>query len=283
MKKQTIFGLAALCLSSAFAAEPDSANYRQALESYENWQYDDALYYLIEANKEYPKNGYIFYNLSKVMFMADDAQTSLSLATQAVDLFGPDDKEGLAKTYLQLGFLSTYASTYGLDTEEPIVYYDKAVEVCPENPKTWLERGVYLDLDKNDLDKAREDYRRSISLDPEEVEGYTRLADSYVRQKDYDGAIAVYKESIKNVKDYPYHHDELAEILIYVKEDYDLAAEVLLASFDMADEFVFGAYSLGSFPEAHKQYLREELTKRKKANPDKEYWQEYLDELDRKD
>lgn len=106
-------------------------------------------------------------------------------------------------------------------------YYDKAVELCPENYRTWLARAIYLDCVEEEFARSNADYEKAIELAQQEIEPYTRYARSLAAcQNDIDSAIAVYRQCVANVKEYPYNHNELAKLLI-LKGQYAEAAEVM--------------------------------------------------------
>ncbi len=269
-----VFGFI-FCLNASGAA-PDSKNYRSGIEAYEDGIYTLAMKYFNDANKEFPNNGYVYNRMSHVKYMTKSISESYALALQALQYFTPNDKDGVAETYLHLAFLATFYANE-LNIESPIVYYDKAVNVYPEYYEVWLKRGVYLDIYLEDFTRSNADFRKAIELAPNEVEPYTRLGQSlYSNQNNIDEAIKVYQTSINTICEYPYHHSDLAELLIK-KGQANEAAKVILLGIDMVDECIANHYVLRRFPSEQKEYLRQEIEKRAVAQPDKMYWSTYLD------
>ncbi|MDE5633158.1 MAG: tetratricopeptide repeat protein, partial [Muribaculaceae bacterium] len=152
--------------------------------------------------------------------------------------------------------------------------------LCPGYHKTWLQRGVYLDIYEGNHERSCADYREAIRLAPAEVEAYTRLGGAYTAKGDTDAAIEVYRACCVAVTEYPYHHNRLASLLIN-KGDFDQAAAVMLRGMDMVDELIADYGSLSEFPEPQRTFLLEEVEKRAAANPSCEYWNVYLNLLRR--
>lgn len=264
----------------SMASAPDSENYRKGVECFDKWEYDKAAEYFVEANKEFPNNGYIYYYISNILYMSDKAQDSQALAEFALNLFDETDNKAKSDTYLHLGSMATYATTYGLQMNDALYYYDKAVETCPESYKAWLDRGLYFNFNKEDYGKAIDDYKMALSLNPTEVEPYTRWAQCLEScLKDYDGAMEVYRLSCNTIKEYPYHHDNLSALLIK-KGEFDEACKVMLTAIDMVDEEIANYYSLSDLPAEHREYMKTQINQRLAKSPKKEYLKTYLSYLD---
>ena len=88
----------------------------------------------------------------------------------------------------------------------------------------------------------------------------------------------IYEESCRNVKDYPYHHDELAELLVG-RGRYEEAADLLLQGMDMTEDRMYGMEVLTKFPENEKRRLINEINLRASIHPERDYWDEYLELL----
>lgn len=269
-----------LCQSEAFCAKPDSENYRKAVEALNGRQYKDAVDYLILANEEFPRNGYIFDMLSQVAYEVDRAVDVVKFADKALDYFESEDREAAANTYLRLAQLATYGDdSYKRLLIDPESYYNDAVDTNPSDYRVWLKRGVYLDIYQDQHDLACADFRKAIELEPNEVEPYTRLAQSlYDNQGNIDEAIEVYKLSCSTLTDFPYHHTDLAGLLIE-KGCYDEAAEIMLKGIDMVNETIPWYNVLSKFPAKQREYLTSEIEKRLSRHPERTFYNDYLDSL----
>jgi tetratricopeptide (TPR) repeat protein len=81
------------------------------------------------------------------------------------------------------------------DMEECIPYFEKAKELCPENSKAVRCMGEYH-LRKQQYEKARAIFLNSTSLDPNDTENYTYIADSYKDERKLETAEQWYKDAI---------------------------------------------------------------------------------------
>lgn len=283
MKKTTILILLSIFIftgRSMWAAAPENKNYLNGIKCYDRWEYGDAWKYFVAADEEEPNNGYIYYNAARTAFLLDNPQVSLKLLLKSFDYFKEDEIDGLGDAYLYMGFLAESAWLYDLDIQQPaIYYYNKAVECNPSDYNVWLKRGIFLDFNMQDFVNSNADFEKAIQLAKNEVETYTRLGQSYeFEQNRLDDAIDVYRRSVANIKEYPYHHDDLARLLIK-KGEFDEAAEVLLSGMEMAKEEMSNYSSIYDLPAKQKDYLKKQIEKRSKENPTEGYWIQYLNAL----
>lgn len=278
--KTALISALLLCRPMAFAAEPDSENYRKGVEALNNRQYMTAVDYFILTTEEFPRNGYIYSKISDVAYNVDKTFDAIDFSLNALDYFEADDSAAIAETYLRLAMISTYNGDQYRDLlQQPIVYYDSAVAANPGDYRTWLKRGVYLDIYERQYDRACDDFRKAIELQPDEVEPYTRLAQSlYSNQNKIDEAIEVYKSSCSTLTDFPYHHTALAQLLIE-KGQYDEAAEIMLKGIDMANETIPWYNVLSDFPPKQREYLTSEIKNRLARHPERTFYNDYLDAL----
>lgn len=272
----------ALLNTNAFAAEPDSENYRKGMEFLGKYDLDQAWVFLNYAEDEYPNNGYVFLGYSKAMELGKKHTLAYILGEAALEYMDPNDKEGVANALMNLGVLAEMAPYYGIhnrcSSEE---FFDQAVEVNPDDFNTWIKRGVNREIVLHDHEGANADYRKAIEVAPHEALPYSHLGQSLHRsQNRIDEAIEVYRAACAAVKDYPRHHVLLAELLMK-KGQYDEAAQVMLQAIDKVDWPIIDSYVLANFPKKQKAYLRKEIKKRAEKYPERYYWDNYLKELDK--
>ncbi|GHV52275.1 hypothetical protein AGMMS49579_09270 [Spirochaetia bacterium] len=141
----------------------------------EKEKYDKAITEYSEALKIEPENTEVLsersaaYTLNEEYVKArSDLKKWLGLITSASDYDEDDDetKEILSAIYFCFG------RTYFIESkwEKALEFFDKAVETNNENAMAYQLRG-YVHFFKDDEDKAEEDFKKAIKLDPDlEVE-----------------------------------------------------------------------------------------------------------------
>jgi len=80
--------------------------------------------------------------------------------------------------------------------ETEIEYYNRAIELNPENAKAYNNRGLaYMNLEE--YEKAISDYNKAIELNPEDADVYNNRGDAYRNLKEYEEAIGDYNKAIE--------------------------------------------------------------------------------------
>ncbi|MFW6173923.1 MAG: tetratricopeptide repeat protein [Elusimicrobiota bacterium] len=78
--------------------------------------------------------------------------------------------------------------------EEAIGKFTEAITEDPENPIFYYYRGTALEKN-GDLDKAMEDYQRSIELKPDFILPIANIGKVYAKKRDFEKAIEFYKKA----------------------------------------------------------------------------------------
>ncbi len=89
-------------------------------------------------------------------------------------------------------------------------YYERLVEVTPEDPVAWYNlAGVYAELDNpavsdyNTIDMAMQCYLKVLELDPKNLESSFKLMEIALNHKKTDLAIKVMEEAVEHNPDEP--------------------------------------------------------------------------------
>lgn len=289
MKKiKTIIIRTCLCcclLASAndviLAKEPNCDSYKLGVRLVESWQYKDALDCFIEADKENPQNGFIYYYVGYIMSLANNYQKSLEYTQQSLEYFTDDDSIGKADALLHLAFLAQYSFLHridGLSEDDAPSYFNAAIEVSPSYAKAYLERGKYYDIYKKDYARSDADYKKSIEIDPYEVEPYSRIIWSFIERGLKENAIAYCRKCISNVNEYPYHYHTLAKLLLEQRKQEEARELVWNAFLKCKEYYIQGVSAIAAFSEEDQNWFINKIKLRKALYPSQKQWDKYLEE-----
>ena len=87
------------------------------------------------------------------------------------------------------------------DSEQAIQYYNKAIDLDPNDAKVYYNRGVAYG-NKGELDQAIQDFTKAIDLNPNDAIAYNNRGIAYGDKDDFDRAIQDYTKAIKRNSDY---------------------------------------------------------------------------------
>lgn len=266
---------------AVFAKEPNCESYKRGVRLFESWQYDDALDCFIEADKENPQNGFIYYYVGNIMYFANDYQKSFDYTKQSLEYFKDEDSNGKAEALLHLAFLAQYSFLHnidGLSEDDAPLYFDAAVEVSSSYAKAYKKRGIYYDIYKNDYTRSDADYKKAIELEPSEVEPYTRIIESYIERGLNNDAIAYCRKCISNVTEYPHHYSTLAKLLLD-QGNIGEARELIWQAFLKCNDYYFqGVDAIKNFPIEDQSWFLKKIKLQKTKYPSQNQWEKYLEE-----
>lgn len=131
---------------------------------------------------------------------ADDASKAASESKKAP----AESAEEIAKREAAAKKVEEYKSNYknGLKSQasgkvdEALGYFEKSIELNPDDPKAYLHRG-FLREQKGDVDKALEDYKKVIELKPEHPDAYSNIANILIDRGDYENALGYINNAIE--------------------------------------------------------------------------------------
>ncbi|MDO5759820.1 MAG: tetratricopeptide repeat protein, partial [Bacteroidota bacterium] len=169
---------------------------------------DEVIYMAQKAIDIYPEQPlpYLFKGINQEI--KKEYSESINTLQTGVGVVGND------KTILEDLYMNIANSYYMLDNkEEAYKYYEKVLQINPNNISVLNNYAYYLSLDNKDLDKALEMAKKVISFEPEEITYIDTLAWILYMKGDYKQAKQV-MDSIKLPKDewdetYKEHYNQI--------------------------------------------------------------------------
>jgi tetratricopeptide (TPR) repeat protein len=193
--------------------EPLNVKARTQLAALLSWagRYDESIAQYKYALKSSPKDLKIMQGLAQVYAWQGKFKEAELAYKDMLNIY-PDYPE----VYTSLGEVLAWQNKY----DEAIYYFEKAIDDTKKASmlygKTFLYSGRY--------DKAKNIFMLILSKDPEDVQAKHLLADCYAYTKDYEKAIALYRQVLIQ-KDTPDVKESLADTLSWDKQ-YDLSIAV---------------------------------------------------------
>ncbi len=174
-------------------------------------------------------------------------------STEAVESFEKALSLGLinARVYDALAGSFWSLKKYGVAAE----YYDKAVELSPQNAWVFNNRGYFLkqNKQKKDYNKAIEDFKTAIKLDPKWAAPYNYLGFIYNAQGKYKEAIVVLKEAVSLAPNWSWPWNNLGN----AQQNTDNIEEAISSynrSIECDPEYFYPHYNLGHLYYNIKEY-----------------------------
>ena len=180
-----------------------SRNYGLALAYFENKQYADCVRVLkpLEADNSRPE---LFSLLGVAEEKAGDTKAAYDAFRQAI-ISHPDD----AQNYLNIATLSCLHLNYDLALQ----LLSSGIDRIRDDHQLLLSRGIAYTL-KGQFVEAREDYRRSISLAPQDPGNYVALGLCELETGHLDAAVQAFQKADALGSQEPKAYYFLAETLI---------------------------------------------------------------------
>jgi len=139
-----------------------------------------------------------------------------------------------------IAFTSDDNSLYGLradcysqlsDTINALLDYEKSISLCNNSTEGYISRAAFYHYTLKDYEKALEDYRRVIDLNPSNYYVFTRTADCKLKLGDKMGAINELNNSLQWNSNDPAIFNLRAEILVMLGK-YEEAVESYASSLE---------------------------------------------------
>ena len=103
-----------------------------------------------------------------------------------------DTRQQSAESLISLGGAKIYKGDY----QGAIADYNLALQINPNNPDIYYQRGIaYFNL--NNTKAALDDFNQVIRLNPKNYRGYVGRGNAYGNKKEYDRAIADFNQALK--------------------------------------------------------------------------------------
>ena len=113
------------------------------------------------------------------------------------------------------------------DNTKALAYYNLEIELSPESALGYISRANLYEDELNDLEQAREDYIKAISLDPKERNPYFNLVNFYIKTNDIKSALLTIDKTI--VMDYNDPDGYYKKALIYNSNDQPIKALIAVS------------------------------------------------------
>jgi tetratricopeptide (TPR) repeat protein len=145
--------------------------------------------------------------------------------------------------------------------DESIVYYQKTLEMTPNDVQAECEMGVAL-MEQGNTPKAIACFHRALEIQPNYVKAHCNLGDALLRQGHTDEAVACFQKALEIQPDYAKAHYDLANVL-FDQGHLDQAIAHYQKALEADPGFVEAHFNLGNallnsgrFDEAVAQYKK---------------------------
>lgn len=152
------------CTSNAYRLN------RQGIELAQQGEYDRAIEMFQAAVDEDPETAVAYLNLVRTYLLVKKPEAALAVAQKAVEL-SPGELEARLLLVQTHYLLKDYESARGL--------LDKMAREEPDNPFLYLATGDIC-LTNGEWDAAIDNYRKALSLSPEEDRAYLQMGRAYL-------------------------------------------------------------------------------------------------------
>lgn len=127
--------------------------------------------------------------------------------------------------------------------EESIEKFTEAIAEDPENPIFYYYRGAAFEK-TGDLDKALEDYQKSVELKPDFILPTANIGKIYAKKKEFEKAIALYKKAVELGDQDATHYYNYGISLMNLGKN-EQAKEVLEKLISLDENYSDAYYQLG--------------------------------------
>ena len=244
---------------------PDSYNYTRGVEAVQNNNAEEALEYLNKELEDNPDNGYALVWIAFVRNYYGEYGRALTAADLAVRKIPENDKEYRTFAYVVRAEVHVALG----ENEKALDDLTSAAWETPDDIEIYGKRAdLYCYMGKYDL--AEKDYRKVISIDPDNVLGYMGIGLIANAEKRYEDAIELFDYVTGLAPEYSSGYSFRAESYIGLRryeEAVDDIARALAAGYD--DK----AFSLmQEVPDSAMAPLVEKLRMQSAENPGNGYW-----------
>ena len=161
--------------------------------------------------------------------MLDYLRKHHDISTKTIynDLLGFIEKRSIHKSAYTEFYKGLTCQNHADSTENPaekqrgydkaIGHYNKAIELNPEDAKTYNNRGNAY-ADKGEVNRAIQDYNKAIELNPEDVASYNNRGNAYVDKGEVNRAIQDYNKAIELKPENPIIYYNRGRAWLHLKE-----------------------------------------------------------------
>lgn len=232
---------------SVFPCNAQSYNFQQALDAFNEKDYDKALDYFSREIKDNPKDAVTYFYRATIYDSRDQNAAALSDINNSIKYFTTKDKVLLSGAFCLRGNIYLKIENY----EKTFNDYEAAIKLVPDDPDIYIDRAqIYYDL--NQYDKAEADYRQVLSIDEGEVQAWAGLGRNFLFQGNFGEAEKILSQLIKLDTEYPsgFYYRGLT---YYSQDKYDDAIDdlfhcILLDETDIDYRNLYISYSGKNYP-----------------------------------
>ena len=183
-------------------------------------------FYLVKSNfeKQFALIDSLIYD--KNLDYSTNDKDRLSALEIVTSILISDSKNKLA--LIKKGEIYTLIQDY----VKALNIYNKAIELYPNDPVSYMYRGFLYSNYLQDSDNALNDFNQSIKIDSLYRPSYNHRADIYLSREDYQSALSDYTKAINLQKDNPLRYIERAECYIKL-EDFNNAQSDYTSAIDL--------------------------------------------------
>lgn len=190
LRRGVITAVALLATVAATAGEPDTYNYRQGTEAYNNGDYEKARKCFEKELKANDKNGYAYYWLALVSMKEGNSAEALPLLTKAEGYLTKDENDSRAMCCTLRANISLASG----DVEQGKAELKAAMKYKPQKKMQLVVLTTYENY--NLMTEATALLEQMISTDPGDPVPLCRLAGIKLGEEDWPGAIKFYTKAL---------------------------------------------------------------------------------------
>lgn len=182
-------------LKSLSDKHPSDLNYRVMMGNWlmQNGQPKDAYKIFADALKEEPDNSYV--QASMYDYYRENGQDSLA-RKMMLDIIASPKASTESKAIMMRQAIQENEQMGG-DSTAILALYDKILQVNPKDSDMAEMRVAYMTLKQMPTDSINVAIRQLLAIAPENVGARMQLLGSYLRNQDWDGAIAICSEGTR--------------------------------------------------------------------------------------
>lgn len=191
MLRACFVAAALLVCSFATAGEPETYNYKKAIEALQNGEYETAMTLFEQEAKANPKNAYPYVQMGYIHLSAtNDYDSALSLFSKALRLFGKDDMKATVQAYCYRAVI--YLAK---DNEKSALSDLRAAEKVSTTKATdMIIANLYARIGLDD--EAITILKKRLALDPNDPELLYKLGNSYMNKDENAASIDCYTRAM---------------------------------------------------------------------------------------
>lgn len=246
-------------------SRPDTYNYTMGVEALRNNNPEEALEYLNKELEDNPDNGYALAWIAFVRNYHGEYGRALTAADLAVRKIPAEDKEYRAFAYE----VRAEAHVALGENEKALADLTSAAGETPDDVEVYGKRAdLYCYMGKYDL--AEKDYRKIISIDPDNVLGYMGIGLIANAEKRYEDAVEQFDYVTKLASDYSSGYSFRAESYIGLQRYDDAIDDIIRAlEIDYNDK---AFYLMPEVADSAMVPLVAKLKIQSAMNPNNDYW-----------